>query len=100
MGDLFGDFPPYQRHSETSFDAASEIEPNAGTLRAKVLEFLRALPSGATDEEIQLALEMNPSTQRPRRVELVDRGLVFDSGNVRLTKSKRRAVVWQATRKE
>jgi hypothetical protein len=49
---------------------------------------------GATDEEIQTALDMNPSTQRPRRVELVDQGLIQDSGRTRLTRSKRAAAVW------
>lgn len=37
---------------------------------------------------------MNPSTERPRRVELVENGLVEDSGRVRQTDSKTEAVVW------
>jgi hypothetical protein len=51
---------------------------------------------GATDEEMQLASRMNPSTQRPRRIELVDLGLAVDSGLVRKTKTGRKAVVWRA----
>jgi hypothetical protein len=96
--DLFDGFEPvdkYQRHSETSKDAARDIESSASTLRAKVYQFLSASGGyGATDEELQIALEMNPSTQRPRRVELVEKGLVRDSGKVRKTRSNRNAVVW------
>ena len=86
-----------QRHSETSISAAVAIEPKAGTLRARVLNALRIRKHhGATDEELQTWLEMNPSTQRPRRVELLESGLIKDSGTTRQTKSGRSAVVWIA----
>jgi hypothetical protein len=49
---------------------------------------------GATDEEIQFVVGMNPSTQRPRRIELVRMGLVRDSGTTRLTRAGRKATVW------
>lgn len=88
---------PYQRHSETSLEAAVKAEPNAHTQLYRVLEQLRACPgSGLTDEEMQTKLGMNPSTQRPRRVDLVSRGLVVDSGRTRLTRSGRKATVWAA----
>lgn len=82
---------------ETSHDAASAIEPAAGTLRRKVLDFIRTCTDGATDEEIQLALDMDPSTERPRRVELWRSKLIADSDTKRKTKSGRKAVVWVAT---
>jgi hypothetical protein len=88
-------FPAHQAHSDTSRAAAAEIRPNAGTLRAKVLDCLRS-SSGLTDEEIQNWLQMPASTQRPRRVELVRMGLVADSGRRRETMSGRFAVVWVA----
>lgn len=89
--------PPRQRHSETSAEAADKIEPNAGTLRRLVLNHLRALGNaGATDIEIQTALGLDPSTQRPRRVELCRDMLVHDSGRTRRTPSGRRATVWVA----
>jgi hypothetical protein len=53
------------------------------------------MSTGGTDEELQDALGMNPNTQRPRRIELVERGLVRDSGRTRKTKSGRRATVWE-----
>jgi hypothetical protein len=86
---------PYQRHSETSREAAEAIEPRAVKLREQVRCFLLSCgPAGATDEEMQICLEMNPNTQRPRRRELVLGGAVIDSGKTRNTKSGRKAVVW------
>ena len=88
---------PYVRHSETSKAAAIAAEPNAGTQRARVLALLRGFPrNGFADHEVQQLLNMNPSTQRPRRVELVKAGLVVDTGKTRLTPSGKRAVVWVA----
>ena len=89
------DGAPFQAHSATSREAAEQIEGDAGTLRQHVLKFLQQCGKlGATDEEIQRALKMNPSTERPRRIELRKGGLVVDSGRYRLTRSKRRATVW------
>jgi hypothetical protein len=86
---------PYQSHSETSFNAATEITGKIPTLRHQVLSYICTRHSfGATDEEIQIALNMNPSTQRPRRIELVNMNMVRDSGLTRKTTSGRNAVVW------
>jgi DNA-binding IclR family transcriptional regulator len=65
-------------------------------LQRKVLELLRATPEGLTDEEVQRRLDMNPSTQRPRRIELARRGLVVEAGT-RRTASGRMATVWRTT---
>lgn len=88
--------PPYQAHSPTS-RAAAEALTDSGTKRRLVLALIAA-GDGLTDEECQVALTMNPSTQRPRRVELVEMGLVRDSGRTRPTHSGREAVVWEAVR--
>jgi hypothetical protein len=86
---------PFQRGSETSRQAAEQAAPSAKTLRAAVLRHIAGKGAfGATDEEIALALQLNPSTARPRRIELVDRGEVRDSGAKRETRSGRLAVVW------
>lgn len=89
--------PPTKRQSATSRAAADAIAPSAETLRQRVYEFIQA-SHGATDEQISIGLGMNPSTARPRRVELVQRGLVVDSGERLLTASGRRAAVWIETR--
>jgi len=96
---LFGDDPPAQRHSGTSREAAEQIAGVSGPLRRAVYEWLLGRgDQGGTDEEIQDALNMPASTQRPRRVELVETGFVRDSTRTRLTRSRRKAVVWVAVR--
>lgn len=85
--------PPAQRHSPTSVAAAEQIKPSAGTLRERVYKFLLEYP--ATDEQVQDALAMDPSTERPRRVELCKAGLVEQVGEAR-TRSGRKAAVWKA----
>lgn len=92
------DQPPRQWHSETSSAAADEIAHDVSRLRRLVLDFLLAIgPDGATDEEMQSGIPMAPNTQRPRRIELVNQGLVKDSGQKRRTNSGRFAVVWIAS---
>lgn len=89
--------PPAQRDSVTSQQAAAQIEPSAGTLRAHVLAYVRTCGEiGATDEEMQIALEMNPSTQRPRRVELEKLNLIRRIAFTRPTKSGRSATIFVA----
>jgi len=93
---------PYQRHSETSRDAAELIEPDVASLRGRVLAYLRKCgEKGATDDEMQVALQMNPSTQRPRRIELWKAGFIEPTSETRPTRSGRQATVWRAvTRRE
>jgi hypothetical protein len=96
----YGGFPPHQ-DTDTSIEAASEILRDAGTLRARVDRYLECCyPAGATDEDIQLYLQMNPSTERPRRIELQQMGLVVDSGERAKTKSGRNAIVWKVQKVE
>jgi hypothetical protein len=88
---------PFQKHSSTSRSAALSAEPSAGTKRGMLLAFLRGRgPDGATDEEMQSTVPMNPNTQRPRRVELVQGGFITDSGRTRKTVGGDEAVVWTA----
>lgn len=79
----------------TSLWAARDIAPATGTLRAKVLAYIAGCgDAGATDEEIQAALKMNPSTQRPRRIELARDGRIKALETKRKTTSVRWAQVW------
>lgn len=87
---------PYQPHSKTSKRTAKQMVGNVGSARDRIYHRLVDLGDrGATDEELQLALGINPNTQRPRRVELLMRGLIEDSGTTRLTRSGSKAVVWR-----
>jgi hypothetical protein len=86
---------PYQSHSVTSQAAAKTFTSQAATCRDRVYQAIAASKHlGMTDEEVQIALTMNPSTQRPRRIELWDAGKIVDSGKQRPTTSGRMAVVW------
>lgn len=88
----------HQAHSDTSKEAAQKAEGQAPTQRERVLVCLRMCPAGLTDEEMQEMLDMNPSTQRPRRIELMDAGLIRKSGWTRRTRAGRRATVWLAAK--
>lgn len=89
---------PPTNGTPTSNAAAERIEPTAGTLRAQLLEYVRNCKThGATDEEMQIALEMNPSTQRPRRQELEKMGFIRRMDRfTRPTRSGRSAVIFIA----
>jgi hypothetical protein len=96
-GPLFAQRAPSVHGSVTSAKAADSLDPTTlNRLHRQVLAFLEARPDGATDEEIIAGTGLNPSTARPRRIELARRGLVVESGT-RKTASGRMACVWKAT---
>jgi DNA-binding HxlR family transcriptional regulator len=95
--DLFDGIPPHQRHSETSRQAAEEIEQSVGRLQALVLAELKTNGRG-TDEELMARTGLAPNTLRPRRRELQLKGLVRKSGEERLTRAGRWAVAWEVVR--
>ena len=85
--------------SATSLEASASLTPETmSALQRRVLEFIASRgEEGATDEECQSELGMNPSTQRPRRGELANAGLIVKSGK-RLTSSQKRATVWRMSK--
>ena len=93
-GPLFAQPAPSVRGSATSAAAADSLTAKSLTrMHLQVLHYLEQ-HGPATDVEMQAALGMNPSTQRPRRIELVRRGLVVEAGEKR-TRSGRRATAWR-----
>src|SRR5581483_627099 len=87
--------PPAQRHSPTSIEAAESIRDSVPSLQSLVFAAVRrSREAGLTDEEGIDELKLSPSTYRPRRIELVGKHLVVDSGGKRKTRSGRDAVVW------
>ncbi len=83
-----------------SREAATATKVNAQADRQKVLAFIRGRGVlGATDQEMQVELEMSGNTQRPRRGELVESGHVAEAGMKRKTISGCWATVWIATDK-
>jgi hypothetical protein len=87
---------PAVQHSRTSMAAADSMDGDRlNGLQRSVVAFLRERGvHGATDEEMQLGIPMPPSTQRPRRIELLRRGLVVEAGT-RKAKSGRFATAWR-----
>ncbi len=84
---------PFVAHSATSELAAHQAKPAAPTQRARVFACICAhgpLP----DEDIQQLLSLDPSTQRPRRVELARAGLIVAHPVSGRTTKGRRAVRW------
>lgn len=102
--DLAGDCEPVHAPGaeiNTRLEAAKQIAPLAAGMRARVLQFIRQRGEhGATDHEISRELRLAGDTVRPRRHELVQDGLVTDSGNVRPSPSGRPMHVWIATRED
>lgn len=91
------DFPVPFGPRDTSEAAAKAIAERVPALRQKVYDFIASKGlGGATDEEVCDALKMIGSTERPRRIELVEAGKVVESGQRRPTKSGRQAIVWIA----
>lgn len=84
--------PAFQRHSETSREAAIGVKARTDTLRLQVLNLLRER-GPMTDEAIAQALDLPQNTARPRRVELVQMGSVIARGKAS-TASGRSAVTW------
>lgn len=88
---------PHHGPEPTSVEAAIAILPVSGKLRRMVYEYLLTCgPNGATDDEIQVAINMPSHTQCLRRLELVGKGKVFKTPMVRKTRAGRNAIVWVA----
>jgi DNA-binding NarL/FixJ family response regulator len=83
--------------SRTSIAAAEAIADMAPTLRGKVYrEIVRRGDQGATRAEIAEQLAIRESTVCGRCRELLDLGLIYDTGTTRQTTSGRAAVVMRA----
>ena len=83
---------------DTSHAALRSVRKCAPDMRAKILGALRASPAPLTDEELQEVTGLNPSSERPRRIELVEAGEVVAAPVVKLTKSGRKAQAWAPAR--
>ena len=91
---LFTQRAPSVNGSATSAAAADSLTSKTlNALQRRVLAYLEQR-GPSTDEEIANGLGLNPSTERPRRIELARRGLIVESGT-RRTSSGRMACVWR-----
>ena len=87
--------------TDTQIEAAEEVLPSTSRQRAKVANYIESQgDDGATDTEIQKALDLRPNSERPRRRELVQDGDVCDSGVRRpALDTGRNSIVWITNRK-
>jgi predicted ArsR family transcriptional regulator len=79
---------------EMSRQAQVLAEPNAASQRERVFAYI-SVNGPVTDEKIAEGLLMNPSTARPRRLELVRAGRIRPALQTQETKSGRNAVAWE-----
>lgn len=91
-------FDPPHNGTPTSKAAAKSIESRAATMRGRILAFVRSRGEiGALREDIEIALDMNGSTVRPRVLELIRFGTLKELEATRATSSGRQATVLVAT---
>lgn len=93
---LFAPSLPAVRKSRTSQAAARAVQPSkAEAQRRAILAALdKAGAAGLTDGEIQERSGVHPDAERPRRVELVNRGLVIKTARERPSPKNQPCTVW------
>lgn len=90
MKDLFGDSPVFlprvpdqitrTTDPSTSFSAASSVIANLKEIQQEVYHVLSSYPDGLTDYELEEKCGSHGATYRTRRAELVELGLVINTG--------------------
>jgi predicted transcriptional regulator len=80
----------------TSKEAAESLT-NISRLAVQVFANIAARPSGMTCDELEELLDGKHQTISARVNELRDKGWIKDSGSKRLTRSRRKAIVWVPT---
>jgi hypothetical protein len=94
MFDLFKMFR--KDAQDTSVEAAESIAPSVPKIASIVFEYAAMRGSqGFTDEEMNEYFETHKSSYRARRAELVDRGLIEDSGVRVKGPNGRNMIVWR-----
>jgi hypothetical protein len=82
---------------DTEREAALAAYETSAATRARVYRFIRDRgEAGACDHEVEAALGLRVQTVTPRRLELVELGLVVKTDGRRLTPRGRSAIVWKA----
>lgn len=82
------------RDPDTSREAAGAVALELSRIQNEVLAYARGKGfAGFTDKDLVRHFDDDGSTYRSRRAELVERGLLMDSGNRRLI-GRRRHVIW------
>lgn len=78
---------------QTSYEAGEKIIPKLRKIQQEVYDYFLAVgPVGATDLDLQTHFNRHGSTYRTRRAELVELGLIIDTGQRREQQGSRRNV--------
>lgn len=89
------DTPGLVRKDATDTSRKAAKRTVTGAKRKAAFDFIKARGArGATDEEIQRGLRMGANTERPRRKELQDQGVIYATDQRRPTESGGTAIVW------
>jgi transcription initiation factor IIE alpha subunit len=81
----------------TSIAAAQKVLPKTGSLRRKVYEYiLNQGLRGATDQEMELTLNIDGNTIRPTRISLVKDNFILDTGTTRKNQHGNDCIVWRS----
>ena len=82
----------------TSFQVLIKVAPKHGSNRANVYQYIiDRQDRGATDQELQAALNMPGDTLRPTRLSLLKDGLIYDSGKTRQNANGNDCIVWMVS---
>lgn len=97
QGSMFGgnNMPPFVRGSDTSAAAARSVAIDVQSMKEKIAAHIKNKNKfGATCDEVERALKMPHQTASARIRGLFTDGRLKDSGQRRMTRSKRKATVW------
>ena len=79
----------------TSLAVAEKVFPRSGSLRRKVYDYFVSCGNhGATDQEIELNLNMSGNTVRPTRQSLQKDGYIIDTGLIIKNQNGNSCIVW------
>jgi len=85
----------------TSLAAYEKSRPKFGSNRARVYQqILDKQEYGATDQELQQALNLSGDTLRPARLSLLKENLIYDSGKTRQNANGNECIVWVVSKIE
>jgi transcription initiation factor IIE alpha subunit len=84
----------------TSIEAAEQAESFKPSVEKRILDYLVSRGGqGATDQEIEEATGIPGNSERPARRSLEKEGLIKRTRRWRLTRSRRKALVWEVVRR-
>ena len=82
-------------NTDTSYDAALEIEPEAATIRKRIIEHMQTINAPISPDDTADALGLSVLAVRPRFSELRESGRILDSNQRGTNRSGRSCILWK-----